>query len=171
MKPLNIRCLTRLALLLAIEIILSRFLSVSAWNVKIGFSFIPVALAALLYGPAAGSIIAGLGDFIGALLFPIGAYFPGFTVTALCTGWVLGALLHKKQSLTRILCAVVINQFIFSLLINSLWISLLYSAPYQPLLSIRIVQCFVLTPMQVAGILLLVKLRERFGDTLHRQLI
>ena len=37
------------------EIVLSRFLSLSAWNVKIGFSFVPIALAAILYGPMAGA--------------------------------------------------------------------------------------------------------------------
>lgn len=163
MKYTNTQRLTTLGLLIAMEIVLSRFLSLSAWNVKIGFSFVPIALAAILYGPMAGAVVAALGDLIGAILFPIGAYFPGFTFTALCTGAVLGLLLHKKQSLARVIAAVAVNQLVFSLLVNSLWISLLYTSPYLPLLATRIFQCVVLGPVQVVGIFLLVKVRGRFG--------
>ena len=100
------RMLTTLALLTAIEIVLSRFLSVNAWNIKIGFSFVPVVVAAILYGPIAAGIVAALGDFVGAILFPIGTYFPGFTLTAFLTGCVFGLFLHKKQSWPRIIAAV-----------------------------------------------------------------
>ena len=43
------KSITNLALLTALEIVLSRFLSFSVWNVKIGFSFVPIAVAAMLY--------------------------------------------------------------------------------------------------------------------------
>lgn len=168
MKSEKIHRLTALAFLLAIEIILSRFLSFSAWNVKIGFSFVPIVLAALLYGPAAGSLVAGLGDFIGALLVPIGAYFPGFTLTALCTGYVFGLFLHKKQSLSRVITAVVVNQLVFSLLVNSLWISILYSSPYFPLLSTRTFQCCILSPVQILSILLIIKARKHLKHSIHQ---
>lgn len=163
MKKTNTRQLTSLGLLTAVEVVLSRFLSIAAWNVKIGFSFVPIALAAILYGPMAGGIVAALGDLIGAVLFPIGAYFPGFTLTAFCTGCVLGLFLHKKQTLPRIIAAVAINQLVFSLLVNSLWISLLYSSPYLPLLATRIIQCGVLGPVQILVIWLLTKVQSRLG--------
>ena len=53
MSGINTRTLTMAALLTALEIVLSRFLSISAWNTKIGFAFVPVAIAALLLGLAA----------------------------------------------------------------------------------------------------------------------
>ena len=93
------RVLTTLALLTALEIVLSRFLSINAWNTKIGFSFVPIVAAAILYGPAAAGIVGALGDFIGAILFPIGAYFPGFTLTAFLTGCVFGLFLHRKEAI------------------------------------------------------------------------
>ena len=40
--------LTTVAILVAMHIILSRFLSYSVWNMKIGFDFLPVAVAAVL---------------------------------------------------------------------------------------------------------------------------
>ena len=62
---------------------------------KIGFAFVAVFVGAYLYGPVAGAVVGGLGDFLGAILFPIGAYFPGFTLNCALTGVVMGLLLYK----------------------------------------------------------------------------
>ena len=151
------RMLTTLALLTAIEIVLSRFLSISMWNIKIGFSFVPVVAAAILYGPLAAGIVGALADFVGALLFPIGAYFPGFTLTAFLMGAVFGLFLKKEQNLPRAAAAAGINQFILGLFLNTFWISLLYGSPYLPLLSTRVMQSALLTAVQVVVIPLLAR--------------
>ena len=75
-----------IAMLVALNVILSRFLSIAAWNIKIGFAFVPVVFAALYLGPWQAALVGALGDFIGATLFPIAAYFPGFTITAAIVG-------------------------------------------------------------------------------------
>ena len=85
-KKIPVRTVVYLGVLTALEIVLSRFLSISAWNIKIGFSFVPIAAAAMLFGPLPAAVAAALGDLLGAILFPIGPYFPGFTVTAFLTG-------------------------------------------------------------------------------------
>jgi ECF transporter S component (folate family) len=161
MPKISTKHLTAMALLIALEIILSRFLSLSAWNTKIGFSFVPVVIAAILLGPIYAGIVGALADFVGALLFPIGAYFPGFTLTAFLTGMVYGLFLYKRQSLPRILGAVAVNQFILSLLLNTLWISVLYGSPFGPLLVTRLVQSAILTVVQIVVIELIVKALPR----------
>jgi Predicted membrane protein len=148
MKKFDTRTVVMLGLLTAVEIVLSRFCSIAAWNFKIGFGFVPVAAAAVLFGPLAGGIVGALGDFIGAVLFPIGAYFPGFTATAFLTGAVFGLFLHKKQTGPRILGAVAVNQLVSTLLLNTLWISILYGSPFRVLLAARVAQCAVLGPVQ-----------------------
>ena len=160
----NTRTLTTLAMLTTVEIVLSRFLSLSAWNVKIGFSFIPIVVAAVLYGPIAAGVVGALGDFIGAILFPIGAYFPGFTLTAFLTGCVFGLFLHKKQGWPQCIAAVGINQFILSLFLNTLWISILYGSPYGPLLATRVVQCVILTVVQLVCIRPIARVLEHYGE-------
>ena len=55
----NIQMLALLGMLTAIEIVLSRFCSISAWNVKISLSFLPVAAAAMLCGVRCGSFARG----------------------------------------------------------------------------------------------------------------
>ena len=162
MPKISTKNLTAMALLIALEIILSRFLSLSAWNTKIGFSFVPVVIAAILLGPVYAGIVGALADFVGALLFPIGAYFPGFTLTAFLTGCVLGFFLHPKQGWPRIIAAVGICQFVFSLFLNTLWISILYGSPYVPLLATRLVQCVILTAVQLVCIPLIAKILARY---------
>lgn len=163
MSKINIRTITLMGLLIALEIVLNRFLSINAWNIKIGFSFVPVVIAAILLGPIHAGIVAALADFLGAVLFPIGAYFPGFTLTAFLNGAVFGLFLNKKQTLLNTGLAVGINQFLLSLLLNTLWISILYGAPFAPLLAARSIQCVVLLVIQFVGIQLIVKVLERTG--------
>ncbi len=144
-----------LAMLTAMEVVLNRFLSIKTQELKIGFSFVPVVIAAMLYGPLGGGCVGALGDFIGAMLFPNGPFFPGFTLTALLTGAVFGLFLHRSQKPVRVVLSVALNQLILSLLLNSLWISVLYGSPYLPLLGTRIIQCAVLIPVQIVCILAL----------------
>ncbi|MGF7012404.1 ECF transporter S component (folate family) [Lachnospiraceae bacterium PF1-21] len=144
-----IKKLVTLGILSGMEIILSRLFSIAAWNLKIGLSFLPVTAAAVIYGPLYGGLVGAFGDLVGALLFPIGAYFPGFTLTAFLTGWVFGLFLTKRQTLPRIIGAVLINQLLLSLLLNSFWISILYGSPYFALLQTRIIQCLIMIPVQI----------------------
>ena len=151
-----------LGALTAMEIVFNRFLSFKTWDLKIGFSFIPVVVAAMLYGPLGGACVGALGDFIGAMLFPNGPFFPGFTFTALLTGAVYGLFLskdlfaNKKMLPVRVVLCVAINQLVLSLLLNSYWISVLYGSPYVPLLGTRLIQCAILIPVQIAVIFALV---------------
>ena len=156
MKKTNARWIITLGILIAAEIILNRFFSVNTWNLKIGFSFVPVVLAAILYGPLSGGIVGGLGDFLGAILFPVGPYFPGFTITAFFIGASVGIFLHHRKSVVRIVSVVTVNQLCFSLLLNTVWIGILYNSPFVPLLFSRVVQCIILAPVQIVVIGLLV---------------
>jgi len=161
-RAIDTKTIVAVGLLTAMEIVLSRFCSFAVWNMKIGFAFVPVAAAAVLYGPLAGGAVGALGDFVGAILFPIGAYFPGFTVTAFLMGVTWGLFLHKKQTARRILGAVAVNQLVLSFLLNTLWISVLYGTPYPALLTARAVQTAVLGPVQFATLDVLARTLGRY---------
>lgn len=127
-----------IALLTALEVVLSRFLSVSLWNIKIGPAFLPVVVAACVCGPMGGAAVAALGDFVGALLFPIGPYFPGFTLTAALCGLCYGLCLKTPLSAWRVGVAVGFSQGVGTLLLNTLWISVLYDSPFWGLFLTRL---------------------------------
>ena len=157
-RKFDTKMLVTAALLIAMQIILSRFLSINAWNLKIGFAFTAVFVAAYLYGPWFSAVVAAIADVVGACLFPSGAFFPGFTLTAILTGLVFGLFLYKKQTPLRIIAAVGIDQLILGLLLNSYWISVLYGSPYIPLLATRAVQCLVMMPVMYFTIAALSKM-------------
>lgn len=149
MKQTKLQILASCAVLIAVQVVLSRFCSINAWNLKIGLGFLPVMLAGVLYGPVYGAAVGALSDFAGAVLFPIGAYFPGFTLSLALTGVVFGVLVRENTAIWRISLAAVIDQLVLSLAVNSLWISILYGAAYVPLLGTRIVQCALMLPVEI----------------------
>ena len=140
---ISVRDITLMAMLIAIEIVLSRFCSIQAWNVKIGFAFIAPVTAAILMGPAQAA---------GTLMFPIGPYFPGFTLNSCLNGLVWGLFLHKKPSIPKAAIAAGINQFIIGLFITTFWISVLYGSPYLSLLPVRLTQACILFVAQFVTI-------------------
>ncbi len=166
MKKLDVKTMAVCAALIAAAIVLSRFLSINAWNLKIGFTFIPVFLAAYLYGPIGGALVGGVADLLGATLFPIGAYFPGFTLTCVLQGTVYGLLLNKKQTPVRILLAVGIVQLVLGLLLNTLWISILYGSSFEALLVTRVVQCLIIIPVEFIVIGMMSKMMARYKSSI-----
>ena len=155
MKKLNTRMITVIGLLVAIEVVLSRFLSINAPSVKIGFAFVPCALCAMLFGLGPTVILEVLADLLGATLFPSGSFFPGFTLTALLRGLSYGLLLGKKQTPARILLCVLFNQLVLGLCLNTLWISILYGTPFIPTMIPRLGQAVGMGIVEILVIRLL----------------
>lgn len=150
-----------LALFTAVEIVISRFLSFSVWNMKIGVAFIPVMLAGCFAGPVGGLVVGGLSDFLGAVFFPIGAYFPGFTATAALTGLVFGLCFYKKVNLSRVIVAVVSTQLVCGMLLNTIFVSVLYGSPFKELLITRLPQIGVMIVLEILFAYLVLPRLER----------
>ncbi len=168
-KKFPIRTLCQAALLIALEVVLNRFCSINTMALKIGLSFLPMVLCALLFGPwwAAGSY--ALADFIGAMLFPIGPYHPGFTVCAGLMGMVYGLFLYKKpeskkKAFLNILCATLINTLVLGLCVNTAWVAQLYgSKTYAGWFAYRLMEYAVLVPLH----LILVPVMQKLADLLR----
>ena len=73
---LSTRNLVMMAILVAIQIILARYLSIQSEMFRISFETIPLALAGIWLGPASGAIVALVSDILGTVLSGIGLYFP-----------------------------------------------------------------------------------------------
>lgn len=114
------------AILIAAQFVISQFLTFQVWNIKISFSFIPVVIAARLYGAVGAAEVAGIGDIIGVMFRPVGIWFPPITISAMLVGAIFGLFLKKSDSFIRILISVLISEFVFSLFITPLWLTILY---------------------------------------------
>ena len=141
--------LTVSALLLAADVILTRVLAFNTPVMKIGLGFAATALCAMLYGPWWAAGVAALGDVLGSLLFPTGAYFPGFTLTAACTGLLFGLCLYRRGRDWRLpILAAALNCVLISWLANTAMISFISGTAFGALLGVRAVQLTVMLPLQ-----------------------
>lgn len=151
--------LTCLALLTAMQIVIARFLAIPVTeSIRFSFSFIPVVIAARRFGILGGVVVYGLGDFLGAMIFPTtGAYFPGFTLTAAVSGLIYGLYLAKKGGAVRIILSVLTSQILCTLLMNSYWVSTLYGSDFGAVLLSRVPQSIVMSVLQIVFMLLLLE--------------
>ncbi|MEG0829866.1 MAG: folate family ECF transporter S component [Anaerovoracaceae bacterium] len=140
-KTSNTSRLVTMGLLVALEIILTRFCSINLPFLRIGFGFLPVAMMAIMYGPIWAGIGYAIGDLLGMAIFPSAAYFPGFTLTAFLTGIVFGVILHKHPiTWKRVLIASLIVVVGLNLGLDTIWLSMLYGKAYIPMLAGRIIK-------------------------------
>lgn len=137
------------ALFIAMQVVLSRFLSINLQYLKIGFSFIPLMFAAYLFGPAGGVAVATVSDLIGSIAFPSGPFFPGFTVTAALSGFIFGLAFHKNCSTGKIVAGVFANEFFCSGILNTLWLSIMYTSDFKTLIATRIWQIVAMATVQI----------------------
>ncbi|MBQ5976854.1 MAG: folate family ECF transporter S component [Oscillospiraceae bacterium] len=191
---ITLRQLTVSALLIALDVVFSRVLAINTPLMKIGLGFAAVAVAAMLYGPAWAALTAALGDLVGALLFPTGAYFPGFTATAALTGLIFGLFLYRREkSWLRAFLAALCNCLLVTLLLNTLMIAVFFrSSPAElagadfarfmeltslkALLAARIPQFFIMLAVQTlvlaalqASPALLRLIREKSGGKIEKK--
>ena len=145
-----------LALLIAMQIVIARFLAIPVTqSIRFSFSFIPVVIAARRFGILGGVLVYGLGDFLGAMIFPTtGAYFPGFTLTAAVSGLIYGLYLAKKGGTVRIILSVLTSQVLCTLLMNSYWVSTLYGSDFGAVLVSRLPQSVIMSVLQIVFMVL-----------------
>lgn len=150
MRSFNTQFIVFSGVFTALTILFTHVFSIETVFVRISFGFLPIAVFAAIFGPLRGGIMAGVADLIGCLLFTPGLFFPGFTVSAFCSGVIYGYFFHtKKISMMRIASAIFLIIFIIDLGLNTLWLTLLYHKAASVFLASRILKCIVLFPVQV----------------------
>lgn len=169
-STLTPRTLALLAMLVALQVVLSRFLVIYIFPwLRISLGFLPIAMAGMLLGPFLACLGGGLGDVIGFFLFPSGGYyFPGFTVTAMVTGLIYGLLLHgmhkgltlkDRNGWLRILLSELMVTLVCYIVLNTLWVSILQGKAVFAILPARALKNIAQYPVNVflileAGLLL-----------------
>ncbi len=146
----KVQILVFVAVLVASEIVLTRFASIQTATIRIGFGFIPLALTSMLFGPIVGGIMGATSDVLGMLIFPKFAYFPGFTLSAFVGGFIYGLVLYNKpKSLLRVALAVLLVTLIKDLGLNTLWLHMMYDRAFIVLLFGRIITNAIMFFVQI----------------------
>jgi len=151
------------ALLLAMFIILDRLLTINTQFVVFNLSLIPIMLAGMILGWQYAMLVGAFGDLIGAIFWPFGAYFPGFTISVGLSGLIFGLFLHetpnkeKKHFKIKVVVSTAIVLIAINILLNALWLNIMYGKAYTYYLGIRVAAQAVTFPIYVATIILLEK--------------
>lgn len=156
------------ALLLAAAIVINRFLSINTSILSIGFTFVPLMLAGIILGWKYSLTIAGLADLIGALLFPFGTYFVGYTISSVLTGLVYGLLMYQKsvfivnkKFLIKTLIAILIVCIVINGGLNTMWLLMTSSKATIAILPTRIIKQLIMIPVMFGTITALTKALEK----------
>ena len=162
----NTKKIVIIAMLVAFDVIFSRLLAFNILIAKVGLGFAAAAVCAMLYGPAWAGVCAALAALVGALLFPTGAYFPGFTATAALTGVIYGLFLYKgRPNFKRCFLAALTNGLAVTLVLNTAMISLVFGPPLGPLFLTRLGQFGIMLAVQTLVLLCLTR-----SDTLYSKI-
>lgn len=146
-----------IAMLIAIEMILTRFFCIQTASLRISLGFIPMALCGILYGPLWAGAAYAASDFIGASLLSAFAPFPGLTLSAFLTGLCWGFFLHKKEipisdrtiSLKETVIPVIIVGIIINLGLDTFWLTLIHHAGIVAMLPERLLKVCITMPLQL----------------------
>ena len=161
------------SLLIALNVIMERFMSFNVWNHSIGFSFITIAFAAVFLGVPYAIAVGAFGDIIGALLFPFGAYFVGFTVTNILAAFITAIFIYKNASVINIVSGVIINKIVTTVALNSLWITMLYrdSLDAYPVVLIgRIPQAAIMAVVEIIVVIILFSNKSKIRLSIEKVL-
>lgn len=140
-----------MAMLLALAVVLGFYATIQIGDfLRIGFAFIPNELTGMLFGPVAGGFMGAIADIAKYAVKPIGAFFPGFTISGLLAGLIYGVVLYKKPvSLKRIIVANTLVTVFVNLLLNTYWLTILYGNAFAVLLPARIIKEAILLPIDI----------------------
>ena len=85
------RNLILMAALVAMQIILARFLSIQASDIlRISFESVPIILAGMWLGPLSGAVVALIADILGTVLSGYGIWFPPIALGPVMVGVLAG---------------------------------------------------------------------------------
>ena len=165
------RCLALTALLISVNIALDLLgLTIKLPpNLRISFGFLCNAAVGMLFGPAVG-MMAGvctdvLGYFAGNLT--MGAYFPGWTLTAVVAGLFWGLWLYPRRvTVGRGLGAKACINLFCNIGLNTLWLTMTGGDAMGALLVLRVPKNLILLPIETVLLYFAMRMVLRLYRTL-----
>lgn len=147
----NLRSLTLCALLIALHVLLNMFSFYIVGQIKVSFAYLALAVIAMLFGPVTAAFAGGISEFVGYLFnSAAGAYHPGFTLTTMLAGFVMGLFFYRRDiKLWRIISARLCVNLLLNIGINTIWVMQMVGKAYLVLLPPRTWKNLVLLPVEV----------------------
>ena len=139
MKKINPRIMAISGFLIALNIVLSRIITIPG---IINFGGFPIIFAGVVFGPVVGGIVGAVGDVVSFIVRPTGAFMPHFVLTSALTGVIIRLLKAKlpKIPLWKIFISILVGQVITSVLMVPYFLNTLFSTPLMVTMSKAVVK-------------------------------
>lgn len=148
MKKISTRALAKGALLIALNIVITRFLAINVGAVRISFTFLPIAVGSLMFGGVIGATLALVADILGMLMSG-GLPWLGFCVSTVLYGLTYG-ILYKKELTYKNLVPIIVLQAIFiDAILGAFWFYVHAGMPFLVSLAERSINAIVMIPVKV----------------------
>ena len=162
----NLRVLCATALLSALYVALYAVKIPLGEQLRITFTFVPVALAGWLFGIVPAVIVGAVGDILGCTLFPQGAYFFGYTLTSMLSGLIFGLFLYKREG-KKLILYVIIAKFLVSLLLNvglnSYWATFFVPKSFFVIAGGKLIKNALMLPVEIIVLYAVIEGLKRAG--------
>lgn len=133
MRKINIKTIVISGFLIALNVVLSRIITIPG---IISFGGFPIIFSGIVFGPVVGGIVGGVGDVVSFIVRPTGAFMPHFILTSALTGVIPGILTKvlkndlTKPKLWKIFISIFVGQVITSVLMVPYFRLILFSHPF-----------------------------------------
>ncbi len=141
--------LTIVAVLIALDLALSAVFIPVGDNLRIKFDFLTRAVIGMVGGPFLALSSGMIVDLLGYILHPSGAYFPGYTLSAMLGSLTYALFFYRaKPNILRIISAKLCVNLFVNVLLGSLWSLLIGKHGYLYYLSASVVKNSIMLPIE-----------------------
>jgi len=147
---MQLRVVVVASLFIAVRIAIATLYIPIGTELRVTFGFFVNAFGAHIYGPVLAPVSGFITDIVSYFLRPMGAFFPGYTLTAMAGSFVYAIFLFRRRITVLRLAAtkLFVNLFV-NVGMNSLWSAILYSRGFYYYFTTRLIKNIVLLPIEV----------------------
>ena len=127
-KNVHLRKTVICAVMIAMQIILSRYVGIQTQFVQTSLGFVPIAVTSAVCGPVYGALCAFISDFLGVVIAGTNVYSPLFAINAVLYALFYAFFLYKKErNVKNIVLSVVLQTVIVAIPLTPLWLYIYFN--------------------------------------------
>ncbi len=171
MQVKDIKVLVTVAMMIALNVVLTIFVDVPipvGDNLRIRFDFLAEVVFCMIGGPIIGVFGGMAGDLVSYLCHPAGAFFPGYTLSAMLACLIYSLFLFRTRvTIVKIAIAKLLVNGLVNVLLGCLWSTITRDHGYVFYLAKSVVKNSIMLPIEIVLMVLvltiLVPVISRFG--------
>lgn len=146
----NLKRLVFAALICALSIVIGGLFITVGDNLRVKFTFFIVATGSAVYGPVLALLVGAASDILSYVLFPSGAFFPGYTLSAMLGGLIYALFLYRKKiTVLRLFTAKFLVNYLVNVGLGSLWSQIQFGKGYLYYMTTSFIKNTLLLPLEV----------------------